>query len=56
MAKSRKQKKAGGEVLRNAKEIAQIEQYWNVLGRAKPRKPPKDYKTLRHLRGSRCGW
>jgi polyphosphate kinase 2 (PPK2 family) len=49
MAKSRKQKKAGGEVLRNAREIAQIEQYWNVLGRAKPRKPQKDYNYVEEL-------
>jgi polyphosphate kinase 2 (PPK2 family) len=49
MAKSRKQQKTGGEVLRNAKEITQIEQYWHVLGRAKPRKPPKDYNYVEEL-------
>ena len=43
MAKSHKQQKPGGEVLRSAKEITQLEQYWHVLGRAEPRKPPKDY-------------
>jgi hypothetical protein len=49
MSKSRKQQKAGGEVLRNAKEVTQIEQYWHVLGQAKPRKPPKDYNYVEEL-------
>src|SRR5271167_2152577 len=49
MAKKYKEQKAGGEVLRNAKEITQIEQYWNVLGRAKPRKPPKEYHYVEEL-------
>jgi polyphosphate kinase 2 len=49
MAKNHKQQKAGGEVLRDAKETKQIEQYWNLLGRAKPRTPPKDYKYVEEL-------
>jgi polyphosphate kinase 2 len=49
MAKNHKQKKAGGEVLRNAKETTQIERYWHLLGRAKPRRPPKDYNYVEEL-------
>jgi polyphosphate kinase len=49
MAKKYKEQKAGGEVLRNAKETAQIEQYWHVLGRAKPGKPPKEYNYVEEL-------
>ena len=49
MAKNHKQQKTGGEVLRDAKEITQIEQYWHVLGRARPRKPPTDYNYVEEL-------
>ncbi len=49
MAKKYKEQKAGGEVLRNAKETAQIEQYWQVLDRAKPGKPPKEYNYVEEL-------
>lgn len=49
MAKKHKERKVGGEVLRNAKETAQIEQIWHVLGRAKPRKPPKNYNYVEEL-------
>ncbi len=49
MAKTREGRKAGGEVLRNAKETAQIEKIWNVLGRAKLRKPPKKYNYVEEL-------
>jgi len=50
MAKGKgKKRKAGGEVLRNAREMAQIEQYWHVLGRAKPHKPAKEYKYVEEL-------
>jgi hypothetical protein len=49
MAKNHKQKKTGGEVPRDTKEITQIEQYWHVLGRAKLRKPPKDYNYVEEL-------
>ncbi len=49
MAKTHKDQKAGGEVLRSAKETAQIEQYWHVLGRAKLRQPPKNYNYWEEL-------
>jgi len=49
MAKKDKKQKAGGEVLRNATETAQIEQYWHLLGRAKPHKPPKEYDYVEEL-------
>jgi polyphosphate kinase len=49
MSKKRKIHAVGGEVLRNAKETAQIEQYWHVLGRAKPRKPPNKYDYVEEL-------
>jgi polyphosphate kinase len=49
MAKPLKGLKAGGEVLRNAKETAKIEQIWHVLGRAKPRNPPKKYSYVEEL-------
>jgi polyphosphate kinase len=49
MSKKHKLRGANGEVLRNAKETAQIEQYWHVLGRAKPHKPPKKYNYVEEL-------
>jgi polyphosphate kinase 2 (PPK2 family) len=49
MAKKDKGQTAGGEVLRNAAETAQIEQYWHLLGRAKPRKPPREYNYVEEL-------
>ena len=49
MAKKAKRKAVGGEVLADAKEIAKIEQYWHLAGRAKPRKPPKNYKYIEEL-------
>jgi polyphosphate kinase len=49
MAKTHRDQKAGGEVLRSAKETAQIEQYWHLLGRAKLRKPPKNYNYVEEL-------
>ncbi|HEY6293310.1 MAG TPA: polyphosphate kinase 2 [Terriglobia bacterium] len=50
MAKGkRKEGKPGGEVLRNARETAQIEEYWHLLGRAKPHKPRKGYKYVEEL-------
>jgi polyphosphate kinase 2 len=49
MGKKHKEQKAGGEVARNAKETAQIEQYWHLLGRAKPRRPPKEYNYVEEL-------
>jgi polyphosphate kinase 2 len=49
MGKKPKKQKAGGEVLRNAKEMAKIEQYWHLLGLAKLRKPPKKYDYVEEL-------
>ena len=50
MAKEKhKEQKPGGEVLANARETAQVEQYWHLLGPAKPRKPPKQYKYVEEL-------
>ncbi|HUN89156.1 MAG TPA: polyphosphate kinase 2 [Terriglobales bacterium] len=49
MGKARKQDKVGGEVLRNAKETAKIEQIWHVLGKATRRKPPKKYDYVEEL-------
>jgi len=40
---------SGGEVLRNARETEQIEQYWHLLGRAEPRRPPKHYQYVEEL-------
>ena len=49
MGKKSRKEKVGGEVLRNAKETAKIEQYWHLRGKAKPRKPPKDYDYVEEL-------
>jgi len=49
MSKTRRRGKTGGEVLRNAKETAKIEQIWHVLGRAAPRKPSKKYDYVEEL-------
>ena len=49
MAKKQQAQNSGGEVLRNARETAQIEQYWHLLGRAKPRRPPKHYQYVEEL-------
>lgn len=49
MAKERKAQRAGGEVLRNARETAKIERIWHVLGRARLRKPPKKYDYVEEL-------
>ena len=49
MGKKRRQRKAGGEVLRNAKETTKIEQIWHILDRARPRKPPKKYDYVQEL-------
>ena len=49
MGKGYRVDKAGREVRRNARETAQIEQYWHVLGKAKPRKPPKNYDYVEEL-------
>ena len=49
MSKHHKQHQAGGEVRRNARETSQIEQYWHLLGPAKPRKPPKKFEYVEEL-------
>jgi polyphosphate kinase 2 len=49
MGKKHKKQKINGELLRDAKEIAKIEEYWHLLGRAKPRKPPKKYTYVTEL-------
>ena len=49
MSKTRRHRKTGGEVLRNAKETAKIEQIWHVRGRAKRHKPPKKYDYVQEL-------
>ena len=38
-------------VLRYNREVAAVEQYWQLAGRPKPRKPPKN-KPLPSLLGS----
>ena len=36
-------------VLRDAKEVKAVEQYWHAAGRPKPHKPPKTYKYIDEL-------
>jgi polyphosphate kinase 2 (PPK2 family) len=36
-------------VLRYDREVAAVEQYWQLAGRPKPRKPPKNYKYIEEL-------
>ena len=36
-------------VRRHTKEVAAVEQYWDVAERPKPHKPPKDYKYVEEL-------
>jgi len=38
-----------GEVATDAKEDVAVEQYWHLAGRAKPRKPPKNYKYIEEI-------
>ena len=50
MGKKRKRGKTkGGEVKADVKEIVAIERMWNLAGRPKRRKPPKDYKYIEEL-------
>ena len=49
MANKRKAAKPGGEVIRNAKEISKVEQYWHLAGRSAPRIPPKGYRYVEEL-------
>jgi len=48
-APRKKRAKAENEVLADAREQAQIEQYWHRAGRIKPRKPPANYKYVEEL-------
>jgi polyphosphate kinase len=49
MAKDRKSAAAESSVLRNAKEITAVEQYWHTAERPKSHQPPKDYKYVDEL-------
>src|SRR5664279_5099558 len=49
MAKTRKSAASEGSVLRDAKEITAVEQYWHAADQPKSRKPPKDYKYVDEL-------
>ncbi|HVM81348.1 MAG TPA: polyphosphate kinase 2 [Stellaceae bacterium] len=47
--KRRKHEKGSAEVLRNAKEVASLEQNWRIGGKPKVRIPPKEYKYVEEL-------
>ena len=49
MAKNRKSAGAEASVLRDAREIIAVEQYWHAAEQPKSRKPPKDYKYVDEL-------
>jgi polyphosphate kinase 2 len=49
MANKHQVAKPGGELIRNAKEISKVEQYWHLAGRPAPRIPPKDYHYVEEL-------
>jgi polyphosphate kinase len=52
MVKNRKSAEPNESVLRYAKEVTAVEQYWHTAERSKLRKPPKDYiyvEELAHL-------
>jgi polyphosphate kinase len=40
---------SSGEVIADVKEANKIEQYWHSAGRAKQRKPPKNYKYVEEI-------
>lgn len=40
---------ADSEVMRDAKEVSKVEQYWHLTGQRKSRKPPKNYKYVEEL-------
>ena len=48
-APRKKRAKAGNAVLADAREQAQIEQYWHRAGRAGPRKPARNYRYVEEL-------
>ena len=49
MAKDRKSAAAEGSVLRDAKEITAVEQYWHTAEKPKSHKPPKNYAYVDEL-------
>jgi len=40
---------SSGEVIADVKEATKVEQYWHAAGRAKRRKPPKNYKYVEEI-------
>ncbi|TNC94897.1 MAG: hypothetical protein FD121_1492 [Gallionellaceae bacterium] len=38
-----------GEIIKDAKETTAIESYWHAAGKAKQRKPPKNYKYIEEI-------
>jgi len=49
MGKAQKSGEPEISLLRQAKEVLAVEQYWHPTGRSAPRKPPKDYKYVEEL-------
>jgi polyphosphate kinase len=49
MARTQKSGEPKISVLRQAKEVAAVEQYWHLTGRSAPHKPPKDYTYVEEL-------
>jgi polyphosphate kinase 2 len=49
MVKNRKSGEPEESVLRYAKEVTAVEQYWHTAGRPKLRKPPKNYTYVEEL-------
>jgi polyphosphate kinase len=49
MAKNRKSAGSEESVLRDAKEVTAVEQYWHAAGRPTPRKPPINYIYIDEL-------
>jgi len=52
MTKNQKNQGSGeplASVLRDAKEVSAVEQYWHLAYRSAPRRPPKDYNYIEEL-------
>jgi polyphosphate kinase 2 len=49
MAKKQKSAAPGGSILRDAREVTAVEQYWHAADQPKSRKPPKNYKYIDEL-------
>jgi polyphosphate kinase 2 len=49
METKNKHQRSGSEVLELAKETANVEQYWILADRSKPRKPPKNYDYVEEI-------